>query len=101
MLRFVAVPFLDLRFPFTNVYITNQFQTCLLGGGGGEGVKSVSRGDCEKQKRRNTLETVVPITSKNSASGAELGAVRAVCRHPTEVPQLLENRFLFLIHILK
>ncbi len=31
------------------------------------------------KKRRNTLETFVPITSKSSASGAELGAGRAVC----------------------
>ncbi len=32
-----------------------------------EGVKSISRGDCEKQREK--LKTFVPITSMNSASG--------------------------------
>jgi hypothetical protein len=34
-----------LRFPYKNVYISNQFQTTFAGGGGGG--KSVGRGDCE------------------------------------------------------
>ncbi len=50
-------------------YSTNQFQpTVARGGGGGGGVKWVIRGDCEYKQRRKTLKTVVPITSKNSAS---------------------------------
>jgi hypothetical protein len=37
---------LKLEVSVYNVYITNQFQTTFAGGGG-EGVKSVGRGDCE------------------------------------------------------
>ncbi len=52
-------------FSVYNVYITNQFQTTCVWG---RGVKSVSRGDWIA-RRRKTLKTFVPSTSKNSASG--------------------------------
>ncbi len=51
-----------------NVYIETQFQTTFTQGGGGGGVKSVSRGDCKWQGGK-LVKTFVPITSKNSASG--------------------------------
>jgi hypothetical protein len=48
--RFLAIILRVLRLEISVyiVYITNQFQTTFAGGGGG-GVKSVSRGDCELQ----------------------------------------------------
>jgi hypothetical protein len=57
---------LKLEVSVYNVYITNQFQTTFA-----EGIKSVSRGDCEEVTRRKTpklLRLLYPITSKNSAS---------------------------------
>jgi hypothetical protein len=48
-LRFLGINLKELRLEVSvyNVYITNQFQTTFAKGGRGEGVKSVSRGDCE------------------------------------------------------
>ncbi len=52
-------------------YITNQFRTTFSRGGGGDGVKSLSRGDGV---------TFVPMTSKNSASarGGRGGGVQTL-----------------------
>ena len=49
-LRFLGIILRVLRLEVSvyNVYITNQFQTTFAQGGGG-GIKSVSRGDCEEQ----------------------------------------------------
>jgi hypothetical protein len=48
-----------------NVTLQTGFKPLLLGGGGG--IKSVIRGDCEKQGGK-FFKTFVPMTSKNSAS---------------------------------
>jgi hypothetical protein len=62
----IILRFLGLEISINYVYIANQFQTSFAQGGVG-GVKSVSR---PRMARRKTLKTFVPITSKNSASGA-------------------------------
>jgi hypothetical protein len=51
LLRFLGIILrvLILAVSVYNVYITNQFQTAFIQGGGGW-VKSVSKGDCELQK---------------------------------------------------
>ncbi len=38
---------LEVSIAIHNVYITNQFQSTFARGGGGGGVKYVSKGDCE------------------------------------------------------
>jgi hypothetical protein len=51
MYNLVEVPRMEEVFVYNYmfiVYITNQFQSLFLKGGGGR-VKSVSRGDCKKQ----------------------------------------------------
>ncbi len=54
------------------------------------------------KKRRNTFKTFVPITSKNSASGAALGAGRAVYVDTLQrSPHPLENRFLLPLLVQK
>jgi hypothetical protein len=49
LLRFLGkiLRILRLEASVYNVYITNQFQATFALGGGGGGVKSVRRGDCE------------------------------------------------------
>ncbi len=53
--------------------VSNHF----FSGGGGDGVESISRGDCEIS-RRKTLQTFAPITSRNSAAGVWRISIRPI-----------------------